>query len=193
MRLSEGMNRREFLAAPFFLSGLLEPVANARAPTWKRDTADARWVQGSVVVSGGAEPVWKRLERADQWATIFTDIKSLRVTFRDTDEWKLKVETQTFACGVHDYHVHLSGPYNATIWIEAPGVSGIAYLKARDVERSKPADPIETRIDYSLFIDMKKVMPWFGTEAELRKKQEAMVERHLVDLQRAFSTARSVA
>ncbi len=185
------MNRREFLVAPLLLVGLVEPVVTTRAPAWSRDKSDPRWVQGSVVVPALAEQVWKRLERADQWAAVFTDIKALRVAFRDADEWKLKVETHTFPCGAHDYHVHLSGPYSSTIFIEAPGISGIAYLKAREVKRARPSDPVETRVHYSLFVEMKKPMPWFGNEAELRKKQEAMVEKNLVDLERAFAPPRA--
>jgi hypothetical protein len=183
------MRRREFLIAPLFVTGILEPVAraapSANAPSSARDTADPRWVQGRVLVPTAPDIAWKRMERVDQWWTLFSDIKAMRVTFKDADEWKLNVETFSFDCGAHGYHVHMTTPRTATIWIDAPGISAIAYLKARETDERN-----QTRIHYSLFVDMKKPMPWFKTEEELRKKQEKMVERNLLDLERAFAGPR---
>jgi len=184
------MDRRQFLLTPLIAAALVPPrtalaTPSENAPRWTRDANDARWVQGRVIVPVRPEIAWKKIERVDQWRTLFSDIKTMRATLRDRDEWRLNVETFTFDCGPHDYDVHLTRSLSGTVWIGAPGIDAIANLKATKTDQTE-----EARLGYSLFVDVRKLMPWFGTEAELRKKQERMVERYLADLERAFQPAR---
>lgn len=155
--------------------------AQANQPTWKRDEKDPRWVQGQVTAAATPDAVFARLQRVPEWPRIFTDIKSMKVIERGTDHWRVKLETWTFDCGAHEYHVRFDASRTARLWIDAPGVTAVAYM------RVLPNATTDTsRVVYSLFVDARGVMGWFISNEELRRKQEQMVARYLADLERTF-------
>lgn len=180
------MQRRTFLAvlASSVASTLRSASARAQSsPTWTRDAKDPRWVQGQVSAAATPDGVWNRLRRVPEWPRMFTDIKTLRITERvDDAHWRLKLETRTFDCGVHEYHVVFDGPTKTgPLWIDAPGVTAVAYMRVLDGATAESA-----RVVYSLFVDARGFAGWFITRDELRRKQEAMVVRYLADLAHAF-------
>lgn len=155
--------------------------ADSPPPTWKRDDADPRWVQGQVLAQAAPDAVFARLRRVPEWPRMFTDIKSMKIVERGTDHWRVELETQTFDCGAHEYHVRFESPRTAKLWISAPGVTALAYMRVLD-----GATKETSRIVYSLFIDARGVAGWFISKDDLRRKQERMVVRYLADLERAF-------
>lgn len=181
----EGMvPRRAFLASALgslaFLVGR-RATAIPAAPTWKRDEKDPRWVQGQVLADAKPDAVFARLRNVPEWPRMFTDIKSMRVLERGGDRWRVRLETWTFDCGAHDYHVAFENARTARLWINAPGIDAIAYMRVLD-----GATPETSRVVYSLYVDARGVMGWFISTDQLRKKQEQMVVRYLADLERAF-------
>lgn len=180
------MQRRTFLAvlASSAASTLASASAHAQTtPSWTRDATDPRWVQGQVVAAATPDAVWNRLRRVPEWPRMFTDIKALRVIERvDDAHWRLKLETRTFDCGAHEYHVVFDDrAKTGRLWIDAPGVMAVAYMRVLDGATAESA-----RVVYSLFVDARGFAGWFITKDELRRKQELMVVRYLADLARAF-------
>lgn len=112
---------------------------------------------------------------------MFTDIKSLRIVEGGTDHWRVKLETKTFDCGAHEYDVLFDSSRTARLWIDAPGITALAYMRVYEGEKKE-----SSRVVYSLFIDARGVAGWFISKEDLRRKQEQMVVRYLADLERAF-------
>jgi hypothetical protein len=181
--------RRVVLAVLAVLAIASMPLSTAAQPeqlsppTWKRDERDPRWVQGEVAATASADTVFARLQRVPEWPRMFTDIKSMRIVERGTDHWRVKLETRTFDCGAHEYHVRFEAPRTVRLWIDAPGVSAVAYMRVLD-----GAAPDTARVISSLFIDARGIAGWFVSKEDLRSKQEQMVVRYLADLERAFRT-----
>ncbi len=145
-------------------------------------------MQGQVSANASADTVFAKLQRVPEWPRLFTDIKSMKIIERGTDHWRIKLETRTFDCGAHEYHVRFESPRTARLWIDAPGVTAVAYMR---VLESATADT--TRVVYSLFVEARGVMGWFISKEELQRKQEQMVVRYLADLERAFRLAPAAA
>lgn len=162
------------------LHALAQP-AQPSPSTWKRDEKDPRWVQGQVVAAATPEAVFARLQRVPEWPRMFTDIKSMKIIERGTDHWRVKLETWTFDCGAHEYHVRFDSSRTARLWIDAPGVTAVAYMRVLEGTTANTS-----RVVYSLFVEARGVMGWFVSKEELRRKQEQMVVRYLADLERAF-------
>lgn len=77
-----------------------------------------------VIVPTDAQTVRARLQRVDTWPQLFSDIRNLRVTRRGGDEWTVRIETLTFDCGAHDYHVWFQLDGTVHLQIDAHGVVG---------------------------------------------------------------------
>lgn len=178
--------RRTFLAglggsAVVFLARPLRA-----APTWSRDAKDPGWVQGQVTANASPDAVWTKLQRVPEWPQMFTDIKSMTIVERGTDHWRVKLETRSFDCGAHEYHVRFDAPCTARLWIDAPGVTAIAYMRVLE-----GAVPDAARVVYSLFLEAHGVAAWFHTKDDLRRKQEQMVVQYLADLERLFAAPKT--
>ena len=177
------MHRRKFLIGlgSAAIAVVARPVL--AAPSWSRDAKDPRWVQGQVVATSGADDVWSKLRNVSEWPHMFTDIKTMKILERSPDHWRLEMQTRTFDCGPHQYHVRFDEGRSGRMWIDAPGVSAIAYVRILPVVDR----PEISRAVYSLFIDVRAPASWFISEADVRKKQEQMVTRYLADLERLFA------
>ena len=178
------LDRRTFIGA--VASSVLLAARGARAeapnrPTWARDSKDPRWVQGQVVAPAAADAVWARLQRVAEWPQMFSDIKAMRILERGPDDYRVKLETRTFNCGAHEYKVHFDPSRSAKLWIDAPGVTALAYMRVLE-----GVGEGASRVVYSLFLEARGIAAWFHTENDLRAKQESMVVRYLEDLERAF-------
>lgn len=179
--------RRQVLSSAVVgLVGLVTRRASAdpalpTAPIWSRDEKDPRWVQGQAEAAASADAVFTRLRRVPEWPRLFTDIKSLRVIEGAADRWRVKLETKTFDCGAHEYDVLFDATRTGRLWIDAPGITALAYMRVYE-----GATKDSSRIVYSLFVDARGVAGWFVSKEELRRKQEQMVVRYLTDLERAF-------
>ncbi len=176
--------RRSFLAAALGSAATLVlrgAAAEPAPPTWRRDDKDPRWVQGQVAALATPDAVFARLRQVPEWPRMFTDIKTMKIVERGTDHWRVKLETQTFDCGTHEYHVRFESPRTVRLWIDAPGVTALAYMRVLEGETK-----VVSRVVYSLFIDAHGIAGWFISKDDLRRKQEQMVVRYLADLERAF-------
>lgn len=156
------------------------PGRTAPVP-WMRDRRDPRWVYGMVIVPTDAQTVRARLRRVDTWPQLFSDIRNVRVTRRGGDEWTVRIETLTFDCGAHDYHVWFQPDGTVHLQIDAPGIDAVARMEVRD-----GYTPGRAVVTYRLFVDAHGVVGWFVSEATLRRRQESMVTRYLTDLRRGF-------
>lgn len=192
MRRAMSRSRQSLRTALLVVSALVllvvfvpKPVqAQAAAPpgiTWSRDKSDPHWVQGQVNVNASLDAVWNRVSDVPNWPKLLTDIKWLKVLDKGKDHWRIKLETRSFECGAHEYHVALHGGNLLTFEIDAPGIDS----KARVLVRSG-ASPEQSNVVYSLYVRATGIVGWFVSEKELRRRQEAMVVRALTDLQRAF-------
>jgi hypothetical protein len=152
------------------------------APTWTHDAKDPRWVQGQVTAHATMDAVWAKLQRVPEWPQMFTDIKTMNIVERGTDHWRVKLETRTFDCGAHEYHVRFDSPRTARLWIDAPGVTALAYMRVLE-----GGAPEASRVVYSLFLEARGIAAWFHTKEDLRRKQERMVVQYLSDLERLFA------
>jgi hypothetical protein len=115
---------------------------------------------------------------------MFTDIKTMRILERGPNRFRIKLETITFDCGAHEYDVVLEAPRSAKLGINAPGVTALAYMRVLG-----GATEGSSRVIYSLFLEARGIAAWFHTEKDLHAKQESMVVRYLMDLERAFRTS----
>lgn len=138
-------------------------------------------MQGQVFAAAVPDSIFTRLQRVSEWPRLFTDIKSMKVIERSTDHWRVRLETKTFDCGAHDYHVRFESPRTARLWIDAPGVTALAYMRVLEGTTANTS-----RVVYSLFVDARGVVGWFISTEDLRRKQEQMVVRYLADLERTF-------
>ena len=173
--------RRSFLLGFGATAFVLVATPVVAAPTWSRDTKDPRWVQGQVIATATADAIWAKLQRVPDWPRMFTDIKTMKIVERGTDHWRVKLETRTFDCGAHEYHVRFESPRTARLWIDAPGVTALAYMRVFE-----GATTDASRVVYSLFLEARGIAAWFHSKEDLRGKQEHMVVQYLADLERAF-------
>ena len=125
-------DRRMFLTALVSWAVLGSRAARADTPaslTWARDAKDPRWVQGQVLIATPPDVVWERLQRVPEWPQMFTDIKTMRILERNAAHYRVRLETRTLDCGAHDYDIRLEAPRTAKLWIDAPGVTALAYMR----------------------------------------------------------------
>ena len=145
---------------------------------WGRDYRDPDWVQGRVVLRSRAADLWGRIQAVDTWSAIFSDITRLTVLERTPPHWRIRVETRSFDCGAHDYHLVFQKQNTVEVRIAAPGVDSLGYLSVCD-------DPTGgTLVTYRLLVRPQGLAGWFVSTKELRRKQEDMVVRYLRDVRR---------
>ena len=150
---------------------------------WGRDFRDPDWVQGRVMLLGSAADLWGRIQAVDTWSAIFSDITRLTVLERTPPHWRIRVETLSFDCGAHDYHLVFQEQNTVEMRIAAPGVESLGYLSVRD-------DPAGgTLVTYRLLVKPQGLAGWFVSRKELRRKQEGMVVRYLRDVRRLSEAA----
>ncbi len=153
---------------------------------WGRDSRDPDWVQGRVMLSSSAAALWGRIQAVDTWSAIFSDITSLAVVERTPPHWRIRVETRSFDCGAHDYHLVFQEQNTVEMRIAAPGVGSVGFLSVRD-------DPTGgTLVTYRLLVRPQGFAGWFVSRKELRRKQEDMVVRYLQDVRRLSEAALAV-
>lgn len=153
---------------------------------WGRDSREPDWVQGRVMLSSSAAALWGRIQAVDTWSAIFSDITSLTVVERTPPHWRIRVETRSFDCGAHDYHLVFQEQNTVEMRIAAPGVGSVGFLSVRD-------DPAGgTLVTYRLLVRPQGFAGWFVSKKELRRKQEDMVVRYLQDVRRLSEAALAV-
>lgn len=172
---------------------LAEPQANAtQGPAtpkgsestvwWGRDAYDPDWVQGRVRLPADAAALWSRIQAVDDWPAIFSDIVRLAVAERGPPHWRVRVETRSFNCGEHDYHLLFQERNTVELRIAAPGVESVGYLSvAADSEGG-------ALVTYRLLVKSQGFAGWFVSKKELQRKQEDMVIRYLRDVRRLAET-----
>jgi len=102
----------------------------------------------------------------------------LTVLERTPPHWRIRVETRSFDCGEHDYHLVFREQNTVEMRITAPGVDSLGYLPVRD-------DPAGgTLVTYRLLVRPQGLAGWFVSRKELRRKQEDMVVRYFRDVRR---------
>lgn len=159
-----------------------EPRTAADGVTWERDTKSPHWVHGQVDVTTPPAAVWERIQKVEQWPTLFSDVKWIKVEERSENRWRVRLETRSMDCGAHNYSVTFdSRQRRALLQIDAPGIESTARLLVRQGSGSAKAN-----VAYSLYVRATGVVGWFVSEKALHKKQEHMVERNLRDLGKAF-------
>jgi hypothetical protein len=186
--MEPGMTRRTVLSlavAASILATHLRARADSSPITWGRDKKDPRWVQGQVTVSATPDAVWGRIQRVDDWPSMFSDIKWIKVIERSPTHWRLRLESKTMTCGSHEYHVRFDPNRTGRVIIDAPGTSSVAYFRVLDGPTAT-----EAVVVYSLFIEVHGIASWFVSERTAREKQEQMVERYLRDIGRVFNPPR---
>ncbi len=177
------MTHRALLALAVAMPLLVARVAHADAPpvvVW-RYAKDPRWVHGQAIVNTTPGDVWARIQRVDEWPTLFSDIKWLKVIERSPTHWRVRLESNTMTCGSHDYHIRFDANRVGQVIIDAPGTTSVAYFQIFD-----GGTPTEARVTYSLFVEMHGIVSWFVSERVLREKQTQMVDRYLHDIDRIF-------
>jgi hypothetical protein len=149
---------------------------------WGRDAFDPDWVRGRVRVPADAAALWRRIEAVEDWPAIFSDVVRLTVAERTPPHWRVRVETRSFDCGEHDYHLLFQERNTVELRIAAPGVESVGYLSVAD-------DPEGgALVTYRLLVRPQGLAGWFVSKKELQRKQEDMVIRYLRDLRRLSET-----
>ena len=167
------------LSALVVLWAAIAPVA--ATPTWRRDSADPRWVIGRVELGAPADQVWATLAKLDHWAELFSDVRSVRVLEHQGARWRLQVDTwQMKSCGPHEYRAELDG---RTIRVDIVATGLRAHVRMEVLEGTLPGRSVAT---YALFIDPKGVVGALLPKKRLRNVQEGMVSAYLTDLGRRF-------
>jgi hypothetical protein len=126
--------------------------------------------------------VWARILRVDEWPSMFSDVKWVKVVERSPMHWRIRLESNTMTCGAHDYHVRFEPNRTGRVIIDAPGTTSVAYFRVFD-----GPSPGGARVVYSLFVEVHGIASWFVSEAAVREKQEQMVDRYLRDIDRQFN------
>jgi hypothetical protein len=153
------------------------PVSSWRLPN------DKRWVQGQVIVDAPPDVVWKRLERVDTWPKLLSDIARFRVTDHQGSRWKIELETHTLNHGMLPYTVELREQSRSLrLWAKEMGVTIVADMLVRDGGR-----PQASNVVYSMYIELSGLPKLLISEANLRKKQQHMVDVTLGDIWRAYA------
>jgi hypothetical protein len=157
-----------------------------KAVRWHRDASDPRWVQGDVTVNAPPDVVWARLASVDDWTHTLTDVASLKVLDRRTDDrghtrWKIELETRTLGHGMLGYEVDSDPARSLLLSTDRMGVRAVAQT----LVRSGPT-PNQSNVVYSLFIELSWLPSLLISEKSLRQKQEHMVDVTLGDIGRAF-------
>ena len=145
---------------------------------WGRDAYDPDWVQGRVRLPADAARLWARIQAVDDWTAIFSDVLKLTVVERTPPRWRVRVETRSFDCGEHDYHVVFQQRNTVEMRIAAPGVESVGYLSVAE----DPSGGV--LVTYRLLVRPQGFGGWFVSKKELQRKQEDMVVRYLRDVRR---------
>lgn len=168
--------------------GLVRADGGAQATVrWHRDASDPRWVQGDVTVDAPPDVVWARLARVDDWTHTLTDVASLKVLDRRTNDqghtrWKIELETRTLDHGMLGYEVDSDPAGSLLLSTNRMGVHAVAQT----LVRSGPT-PNQSNVVYSFFIYLSGLPSLLISESSLRRKQEHMVDVTLGDIGRVFA------
>lgn len=168
------------------LAGVAANAGEGRAATkaidttvwWGRDAYDLDWVQGRVRLPADAARLWARIRAVDDWTSIFSDVLKLTVVERTAPRWRVRVETRSFECGEHDYHLVFHEANTVEMRIAAPGVESVGYLSVAE----DPSGGV--LVTYRLLVRPQGFGGWFVSKKELQRKQEDMVVRYLRDVRR---------
>lgn len=152
----------------------------ARAPVTSR--RDGHWVHGRVEIPAPPDAVWRRLQRVDAWRELFSDVRALRILEHRGSSWRLELDTRIMDCGPHDYWVRFGPGRVGRLEIDAPGVDARGRFTVREGTGMSPSV-----VTYDLYVEALGVIGWLVPEGSLHERQEAMVERYLGDLWRAFA------
>jgi carbon monoxide dehydrogenase subunit G len=174
------------LAMAFIGVGVVRADGGTPVARWGRVASDPRWVQGDVTVNAPPDVVWARLARVDEWPRSLTDIQSVKVLDRRTDDrghtrWKIELETRTLDHGMLGYDVDSDPARTLLLTTNRLGVSVVAQTLVRPGPTRDQANVV-----YSFFIELSGLPSLFISEKSLRQKQEHMVDVTLGDIGRAF-------
>jgi hypothetical protein len=153
--------------------------------SWHRDPHDPRWLYGQVDLATSADSIWERIVDVPRWPALFSDIASFSIRSRSEDgtRWVARIDSKTFERGVQDYVVTLNASARtARVVFSTMGVTAAAYASVVTVGGGR------ARARYSLFVETHGIAGWFVSEADLRARQERLVQRTLGDLERVFGT-----
>jgi hypothetical protein len=156
---------------------------------WHRDANDPRWVQGDVTVNAPPDAVWARLARVEEWPRTLTDVASIKVLDRRTDDrghtlWKIELETVTLDHGMLGYEVDSDPARSLLLSTDRMGVRAMAQTLVRP-----GPTPAQSNVVYSFFLRLSGIPSLLISDSSLRKKQEHMVDVTLGDIVRAFPNA----
>ncbi len=151
-------------------------------PTWHRDAADPRWVQGEVTVDAPPDVVFARLEHVETWPQLLTDIARLKVLDHRDSHWEIELETRTLGHGMLGYDVNIGPGKVAKLTTNRMGVKAVGHTLVRP-----GPTPGQSNVVYSLFLEVSGLPSLLISDKTLREKQEHMLTVTLADFQRAFA------
>jgi hypothetical protein len=176
-------SRRQLLSGMTALgaSVLLARLASAdeAAPATIRWSPDKDGVHGQITAEGSALLVWSRLERVEDWPSLFSDIRALEVKKREGNRWLLRLVTRS-ARSARSGKLDLNPPARrADLALDA----GAIAVRVKVAVSDGAAADLST---VDLWVSTSGVLGWFVSDKTLRQKQAAIAERYLLDLQSAF-------
>jgi hypothetical protein len=159
------------------------PTAPSRGVTWERSTSNPRWVIGRVNVGTSPNRVRERLEEVADWPLLFTDLAAVNVLKHDGPYWRVSTVSSTLDCGEFEAYIDFGRANEITMAMGIPDVD--ANWRLTVLPGTHEGMSVLT---LGVYLSPSTDEPgWYGTAADLQRKQEKLTERYLKDLEQVLN------